>query len=533
MRGAALLLAWGLGCTPAASQVEGAEDAPAPDVGADDPDTAAPEVVPCGLYASEAHWPVIEGDRVSLTVGCSLADLDAVSIEALGLPDGADFDPATGALSWQTDGADAGPVDLTFTAPAPDGLPETVVVSVYVHDSGEASGPRPPDPETYRTEFGLPVVHIDPVGGLSESYTSASITLDGETVSGSAKIRGASSTYYPKKSFTLDFEGEELGVDDWGDRTRGHLYLLSTFDDNSYVRQKLVFDTWQAMAEAQGAERLTPRTFFAVVYLEGEYLGLYLGVDRMDDEYIRHMGFTGEGDLYKSVNHDANFRLEDSRGATKGDLATGWEKKEGADETEFDPLRALMSFVGGADAATFAAEGDAWLDLDELMDWEMLVTWTQSEDSAGKNAYLYLDEETGRFRFSPWDFNASYGQNWYTLRYPASYVHDFSYRNRTFELIDAEPSLRARQAARYATLTAPGGPLTAAWQLETVEAYIDRIDLSARRDWAMWGDAYRDFERWESPRDAAGDWTDIDGERAYLEAWLLDRDAEMADWLAD
>ena len=525
----------GAGCEPVLPQADadtgGGSDAPS--VGdTDEPvDTGPP--APCGFTSTAPPGDLVEGDRVTFTVGCSLSALDAVELSVLGLPPSAEFDPGTGVFEWQTNGADAGPVDLTFSAPAADGPPETLVVSLYIHNDEDAPGDRPPDPASYRTEFGLPVVHIDARGSLSESYVEADITLDGETVTGSAKVRGASSTAYPKKSYTLDFGGDELGVADWGERTRGHLYLLSTFDDNSYVRQKLVFDTWAAMAEAQGAQRLTPRSFFTVVYLNGDYLGLYLGVDRMDDEYIRHMGFSGEGDLYKSINHDANYRRVDARGREKGDLATGWEKKEGADESDFDPLRALMAFASAANPATLAAEGGEWVDLQEFMDWQILVTWTQSEDSAGKNAYLYRDDETGLFRCSPWDFNASYGQNWYTLRHPATYIHDFSYRNYIFEMTRAEPTLRAEMRARFAALSAPGGPLTAEWQLGTLDAYTDRIEAAATRDWARWGAEYERFDRWASPRDAAGDWNDYEGERAYLERWVTDREAEMADWMAE
>ena len=87
------------------------------------------------------------------------------------------------------------------------------------------------------------------------------------------------------------------------------MVLITSFDDISYVRQKLVYDLWAEMADFQDVHRLTPRTFFAVVYINGEYQGLYTGCDRIDDEFVRHMGFEdGEGNLYKAVSHDANFK---------------------------------------------------------------------------------------------------------------------------------------------------------------------------------------------------------------------------------
>jgi hypothetical protein len=112
-------------------------------------------------------------------------------------------------------------------------------------------------------------------------------------VAGQAKVRGATSAGYPKQSYTLKFDDEELGVEEWGHKTRGHIVLIITFDDASHLRQKLVYDLYRAMADHQGVQRLVPRTFFAVVYH-----GLYVGCDRIDDELARHSGFAdGEGNL--------------------------------------------------------------------------------------------------------------------------------------------------------------------------------------------------------------------------------------------
>ena len=59
-------------------------------------------------------------------------------------------------------------------------------------------------------------------------------------------MRGATSASYPKRSYTVKFTEGELGVKGWhGGKTRGHLVLTTTFDDATYVRQKLVYDLWR------------------------------------------------------------------------------------------------------------------------------------------------------------------------------------------------------------------------------------------------------------------------------------------------
>jgi spore coat protein CotH len=214
-------------------------------------------------------------------------------------------------------------------------------------------------------------------------------------VAGQAKVRGATSAGYPKQSYTLKFDDEELGVEEWGHKTRGHMVLITTFDDASYLRQKLVYDLYRAMADHQGVQRLVPRTFFAVVYLNGVYQGLYVGCDRIDDELARHSGFAdGEGNLYKAVSHDANLRLTGAgRGgrSPKRSLHAGYDKAEGP-PGDFSDLDRLVAAIGGASDADIAA-GRAGMpngiDIAEFMDWYILVGYAAAGDSAGKNSYLY------------------------------------------------------------------------------------------------------------------------------------------------
>jgi hypothetical protein len=322
----------------------------------------------------------------------------------------------------------------------------------------------------------------------------------------------------------LDFEGEELEIDEWDGPSRGHLILTTTFDDNSYVRQKLIYDLWQAMANHQDVDRLTPRTFFAVVYLRGSYQGLYMGCDRIDDEFVRHMGFSsGEGNLYKAVSHDANFRLTNVSGNPKSRLSAGYEKPEGLPEDDYSDLEALVAAVGGASLSDVASGAAGNLDLDEFMDWFILVSYTLAEDSAGKNSYLYTGEDSANFRFVPWDFNQSFGQTWRTLRRAADTDNDYVQRNRVFEALQADPVVAERLWSRMAELR-QDGPLNPTWLNRQIDRYLEVLGPAPQRDEDTWRSAYRNYESWEGIRDAAGDWNDHEEEVQYLRQWVDDRD---------
>ena len=484
----------------------------------------------CGLVHDLATVHHTEGDTIAFTVSCTG---DAAPLSVLGAGPAATFDPATGAFSWPTDGADGGRHTLTLGAERGGGaLPETLALTIWIADDPDAPGATLPTPATYTEEWGLPVVHIEVGRDLSETEQDATITVRGTTVEGRAKVRGASSASYPKNSYTLDFDSDELGVvPEWGERTRGHMVLTSTFDDNSYMRQRLGFELWARMAAHTGEPRLTPRTFFAVVYINRRYHGLYMGCDRIDDEYIRHMGYDGEGNLYKAVSHDANFRLTAASGATKSSLRAGYTKEEG-DPEDWSDLEALVAFTGAADADALFAEGDAHLDVAEFADWLLWARYTLAEDSAGKNAYLYRGDDTATFRFSPWDLNAAWGQNWYTARRPATTDNDYHWNNQVFALLQTSATGQALLAERAAALRAPGAPFDPDELVALVDEWEALLLPSIDRDWARWGGEYRRFDRWAGARTSADDWTTPEEERAYLRDWIRARSAhlEAGDW---
>jgi spore coat protein H len=475
----------------------------------------------CDLVATDLEAPWFsEADLVEFTVGCSgELPTEQARIELLVQPTGASFEPDSSTLSWATGPASGGRADLVFQVDSDDGqVPHAGTVTVWVADDPSQPDNQPVDPSTYTEEWGLPVVHVQPQGLLDQEYVGADLWFDGQHYEAGIKIRGAASAGYPKNSYTLRFDGPELVVRRW-DVTRDRLVLITTFDDNSYVRQKLIYDQWLAMADYWGQSRLTPRTFFAVLYLDGQYRGLYTAIDHPDDEFVGQMGFGDDGNLYKSVNHDANFGPDLANGSPKTSLHAGYEKKEGEPPGDFSDLDALVGFTSLATPQQLVDGADEWLDLREFMDWFLLVHYSASGDSAGKNCYLYNDPGGSGFRYTPWDFNHSWGQNWRTYRVGADDLNDYTWHNRVFASIQAVPETDAELWQRFEQMR-EDGPFSEQWIEDRVDGYYDQIQPSAERDWAMWANAYYIYGGWAGARDQAGDWTDYEGEKAYLYAWL-------------
>lgn len=466
------------------------------------------------VIAVEPH--ALEGREVVATVSCGTG-ADPVAVGLTWTAPGFTVDGVT--ARWTPGLADGGLYDVLVSVPHGSGVPETAVATISVADDWAHPQNVPVDPVTYTEEWGIPVLSLLPDAAIGFEDVPMTAYWDGVAYTGDIHIRGAASASYPKNNYTLEFEPVQLKIEDSSDKD--HLVLISNFDDNSHMRQKLVFDTWMEMAAFAGEDRLTPRTFFVVVYIGGTYSGLYLAVDHVDDEFISEMGLEQTGNLYKSVSHDANFYLTNAGGQDKGSyLQAGWEKKEGADLGDFSDLNALTEWSATVSDAQFAAEVGDWLPVDEFADWFLLVHHTASDDSAGKNAYLYNDPATGTWwRYVPWDFNHAFGQAWTTARTSPEVYNLFQWNNGIFKHIQGEPTLAADMWDRYRALRLPGAPMSADWELARIDEMSALIDDSAQRDWGKWEGQYRSYWGWRN------DILDYEGEKAYLRQWIVDREA--------
>ena len=481
---------------------------------------------PCELNADLASPYLLEGDLVDTELTCDGSlGTEQAQLEPVSLPEGATW--ADGSFTWPTGPADGGRIELVFaltTAGIVGETPSAETITFWVADDPSAEDNVPVDPYAYTEEWGLPVFHVTPWSEVGNGYVAAELVYRGSHYSCFFKIRGATSSYYPKPGYMLEFDEQELAIELWG-TSRDHLALITPFDDNAYVRQKLIYDQWAAIAEFWGEERLTPRSYFAVLYLSGTYRGLFMALDRVDNEFLDQQGFDRDSNLYKAVEHDANFFLTDASGEPKKSLHQGYEKEEGLPEDDFSDLEALVSFTGHAEAQELVDGIGAWLDPGEFMDWFLLVHYSLSDDSAGKNCYLATAPEERYFRYVPWDFNYSWGQDWRTRRTSSSTLTDYSGFNKIFWAIQELETSEAELWERYRSMAQPGGPFEPDWIRAQLDAYYALIEPSAQRDWDMWGQDYQSYESWAEYRDEEGDWTDYQGEKAYLYQWLDERAA--------
>ena len=462
----------------------------------------------------------LEGEPLSFSPSCQ-GENKAVSFSIGVVPDGAMWDPDSERLIWWPESDQAGLHLLPVVAYGEESI-ESGVAEIWIADGWQDPANIAVDPITYTHEYGLPVVHLErPASANSSDYVDASFVYKGEEYAIGMKYRGASSLSYPKNSYTLKFASDhEFRDDDIDFHKRHKIVLTTTFDDNSYLRQRLCFDIWNSLDPNQNQVQTT----HVVVYINGEYEGLYLLGDHIDGEYWEDYGFREDGNTYKSVNHEADYYNRDAR--------DGFEKKEGEPASgagAFTDLQELIAFVNDANDDEFAKSISDRIAIDEFMDWWALVRYTEAGDSAGKNAYLYNDPKAPLFHYAPWDFNHSLGQDWMTLRVDYDHGDEFLEANQLFARILSNPVLGPVQRSRWRD------QLAGVLHEKTVNARIDAITadiaLSAARDWEKWEASYKSYGGWSWYR--GNDWTSYEEEVSLVKNWVHDRHQWLSEIYAD
>ena len=443
-----------------------------------------------------------EGEPLELALECEPSAIT-------GLPVGAAFNPDTGVLAW-TPGLDQAAVYVVDVEHAAGLTPLTIGVA---DDWDHPDNIPVLDPTNYPAEFGIPVMFVSPAPQSADVSEPITIVYGGRTYRADGKQRGAASLGYPKKSYTLTFDNDtRLSDRDRDFIAKRKVVLTSTFDDNAYIRQRLAYDLWNDL----DADHLEVQTFHVALFVDGEYFGLYLLGDHVDRHFMEDRGLSDDGNVYKAVNHEANFRETRRSGDPKATLHEGYEKKEGPDG-DFSDLHELVQFADSSTDQEFVADIDNWIDRRDYEDWFVFVTFAMSDDSAGKNSYHYHDPAGGPWRFVTWDHNAAIGQNWQTRRQAGGEPRDYFYTNRLFERFFEIDSIGNAIESRYAQTLQNAYHIDVV--LDRVDSYIAEIDRSARRDWARWREAYRTYNRWSD----RSDFTEYDGEVDYVRQWLTDR----------
>lgn len=219
------------------------------------------------------------------------------------------------------------------------------------------------------------------------------------------KTRGGASCVFHKISYTfkMDHSLSLAGL------PKQKSYILNAnYIDKSFMHHKICFDLFREM---NPLKNLASECAYVTVSLNGTYNGLYVLMQKLN---AGSLGLNKKDSL-AMIFKDPPIFFGENR------LDPQWVQEPGnyfqqnypdlEDEDMNGYLENVMQFMIHADDSTFAREIGHIFDLENIVDWHLLLMFTNNGDGVMKNFYLYKRDSHTPFRIAIWDYDDAFGRD--------------------------------------------------------------------------------------------------------------------------
>lgn len=235
-----------------------------------------------------------------------------------------------------------------------------------------------------------------------------------------------------------------------------------------YLHDSFARDTARDMGKTDG------HATYVHLYLNGLYWGLYMPVERPDDDFAEEY-FGGDASDYDVIN-----RRTSTNEAIAGDL---------------DAYNAMLA-LADTDLSTPEAYAamQRYLDVDDLIDWMLIHQYMTNRDgpccASGNNQRgIRKREEGAGWRFFVWDMEYSL---WEATDNTNISIDVAGHVSHVYTRLQANAEFRARYAERAAMHLTGDGALTPAAAAARYAARAAEIYDPLLAESARWGDTYRE-----------------------------------------
>lgn len=253
----------------------------------------------------------------------------------------------------------------------------------------------------------LPLISIETDAAIPwDSRCSCDINYKsaGDSVcwSGTIKCRGGVSSKYEKYSYALKLSEKHSLC---GLPTNKSWILNANYIDKTFMRHKLCYDLFRMMDERD----LAPQCAYAMLRHNGNPLGLYVVMQRLNKEVLQldvsdtNAYIFKEPKVFFTKLPPPQANEESYHGQTYPDY-----DKYGDQSAIMDDFR---KFLLQSTDEQFRNEIDQWIDIQNVVDWHLLILFTNNSDGLTKNFYLYKKNSDTPFRIALWDCDHSFGRD--------------------------------------------------------------------------------------------------------------------------
>lgn len=212
------------------------------------------------------------------------------------------------------------------------------------------------------------------------------------------RIRGNTSRTAQKKSFKLSFNDFEKGRDFYNVEK---MNLNGEHNDPSIARSKISWNLFQKNGF------ISSRANHAIVYINSSFMGVYVSVEHIDEEFLKKRFIDNSGYLFKCLY-----------GASLTPTSYNYIPETHDDNPDFSQLQRLIKILDTVPNLELADSLESILCIDEFLKYEaMNVIIGQWDDywSNMNNYYLYFDPTIKKFHWIPYDYDNTFGIDWFNV----------------------------------------------------------------------------------------------------------------------
>ncbi|MCF8242301.1 MAG: CotH kinase family protein [Melioribacteraceae bacterium] len=235
------------------------------------------------------------------------------------------------------------------------------------------------------------------------------------------RIRGNTSRDSQKKSFKLSFNAFESGRKFYG---LEKMNINGEHNDPSIVRSKLCWDLFAKSG------MIASRANHAEVYINGDYYGLYISVEHIDEEFVNKNYDDDSGNLWKCLWPADLDYLSDNPNSYK--LMSGgrrvYELKTNTDEDDYTNLARFIRILNLTPIENLPDSLEKILHVPEVLKylaWDVLMGSWDDYWGNKNNFYLYHDPSVDKFHIIPYDYDNTLGIDWSGIDWATADIYNF------------------------------------------------------------------------------------------------------------
>lgn len=242
-----------------------------------------------------------------------------------------------------------------------------------------------------------------PIGWGEKEACDVIYTYGGSTLELNAEIkcRGGNSSRYDKHSYALELDESHT----LSNLPSGKKWILNAnYIDKTFMRHKISYDLFREM----NSQNIAPLCSYINVSINDQYEGLYVLMQQINGSLLDLDKTDSMAMLFKEPAIFFREKLTKDYDSLNY-YNQKFPKIKKADKTKY--LEEFKDFLFNSNDEKFAQNINTWVDIDNVIDWHLLLLFSNNSDGIMKNFYLYkLNSETP-FRFAIWDYDHSFGRD--------------------------------------------------------------------------------------------------------------------------